>query len=428
MRKALLVLAVLAVMASAVFLWLSRAPRRAESRPTARAAPHQATPQPATARRPATTPAGRRPGTSKPRAAASASTADPAQPAVKPMPAKASARPAPPPAPKPLDPEAQEKLDELIAEIRRGAPRLELTPRAQALLKALAGEQADVVAGLLAEARSQRPRAVVRNTIIIRALQHIGSDEAKAALLHLALTDDPTTTILEGRAAQAYVALTKDVAEIVKLLPGPEEAVKQVALAALKGASLDHDGAQAVASCTRSTTPLTHKLLAAALAGPGSAETAEAKVDALLASATRLHELERGDRPAYGSRWTEREEVVASYLAALAQMGEAEPILRRRRQTATAAQRELLVVVLAMRGARDIREPLLQVIQTTRDGFIRASAVEALGRVATKEDVPLLKKLASSDPFLRPDPHGSSRRTVADYPVRQAAARVLRGL
>jgi len=337
--------------------------------------------------------------------------------------------PAAGPPPRPLDPETRAAAAELADEILKGAPNLELTGRAQTLLKELTGKQQEIVRILLEEYRKPHGRFVVRNKVIIKALHHLGSPEAKAALLHLAVADDPRTSVVEADAAKAVVALSNETSEILRLLDGAEEAVVCIGIRALKGRSLNRDATNALARQLKSESLIRHALVATAFGTDRSQETAGEKVDALLEASARVESLPGWERPAPQSRWTKWEEATISYLYAMSKMPGADGILRTRFAAARGRQRELALMALATRGYGDVHDELVGMIRSTTSGCLRAMAVDSLAKIGTDKDVPLLEELLRSDPFLRPDrAHPYLQGSIRDYPVRHRAKSALRKL
>jgi hypothetical protein len=312
----------------------------------------------------------------------------------------------------------------LVEEVLKGAPDLKLTDRAQALLRELAGKQKnqEAVRVLLDEYRKPHGRFVVRNKVIIKALYHMGSPEAKAALLDLALSDDPRTTVVEADAARAFVALSKDTTEKLKLLDAAEEGVVCVGLRALESGSLDRAATSALARQLKSESAIRHTLVAAAFGTDRSQEATGEKVDALLEASARVENLPGWGQPAPRSRWAKWEQATLSYLYAMSRMPGVDEALRNRFAVAKGRQRELILIALATRGHGDIHDELVGMIRSTTSGFLRTMAVESLAKVGTDKDVLLLEDLQRSDPFLLPD-SGHPRRpgSIQDYPVRYGA-------
>ncbi len=334
-----------------------------------------------------------------------------------------------PPAPAPADPEVAERERRLTAALDADGETHRLGEATTALLDDFARRGVDVAA-LLARERAKAPlgRAtkVGRDSAIFQALERIGTPAAKAALLEAAHdarpgSDSPT---LGPRAAASYAALAKgDSAEIARLIDSAEPAARDAAAQALAGLELAPAATVALGRLLESTSWVTHNLVAAAFATDRSPATAAAKVDLLLAASGRIAGLPDVPGLLAETGLNAREVALGAYLHALAVMPGADEPLAGRRASATGLARTLVGLALARRGRAEVRDEVLAAIRTAQDGHLRLLAVESLRPIATRDDLPLLRTLAGSDPFEREVQHPGPPRRV--FFVRDAAASVM---
>ena len=317
---------------------------------------------------------------------------------------------------------------QLAEQIKADAVRGKLSEESKRMIKQLAEAGVDVPSLLAEEYRTPKPMYAQHNSIIINALREIGSEQAKAELLNIALREQPDSFTLGSRAAKAFIALSADTSEMARLLSSAEPQVIDVTAEAMQGLPLTRQATESLGKVLGSKTWVTHNLVAAAFATDKSTLTSAQKVDLLLQASVRIEDLiSRNQRVPPGGPWTAPELVRASYVSALANMAGADPFLRGALGPAQPEQREMITLALAMRKHRDMRSALLHIINTTSDGFTRTMAVNALESIATQDDMALLGRLASSDPFEREiaSRPGEPKPANANFPVRRAAEQVL---
>ncbi len=102
---------------------------------------------------------------------------------------------------------------------------------------------------------------------------------------------------------------------------------------------------------------------------------------------------------------------------------EAGPLLKRALAARGGAERAILVISLASRGDATVRKDILAILADGKAGLRRAWAARALGVIGTAEDLPLLKRLARTDPLERDSASdvGPAGARPKIYPVRWAA-------
>lgn len=331
--------------------------------------------------------------------------------------------------------ESREKLSrDLVEQIRNDSSHTQqLSEQVKIVMKELADKGGDMIS-LLAEEFQKPPGGegnfASRNTIIINALKAIGSEEAKTALLNMALEDIPQISIIETRAAEAFIALAKDSSEIAQLLSSAEPAVRDVAGGELAGKPLTSEAIAALIAFQESNSKFwrAHDLVASAFGRDPLPDKAAEKIDILFKALLQLEQL-----PDEGPVWVEAgitgpEAALGSYITAMSSMPGADDVLRRRLESADGLQWTMIVIALANRGDEEVHDKLLQIIKTTTDGNIRTMAVTGLYHIGTKDDIPLLQELAKSDPYTRHGmlPKGETSHSMGTiHPVRYAAERVL---
>ena len=315
--------------------------------------------------------------------------------------------------------------NELSAEIKRSSSNSGLRQETGALIAALVERKVDVVSLLVGECKEGN---VQRNSRIFEALRYVGSEEAKTALLKIAQNKQYTDSYTLGdRVAKAYMHLAKDSTEIAQLFSSAQPRVVDAALGGIRGCALTAPAVEALGKLLNSTSSWRHYHVSSAFAQDTSSENTERKVDLLLASFSRLDNLEDGDKvnPQFG--FTGYELAYGGYLGALRTMPDADPfLLKSLGQSVPQRQRQMIVMALGRRRRPVVRPELLQIIKTEDDGFIRWTAVESLRYIATKEDMPLLQELAANDPYTRNHSkhamaHGPKKQPTQYYPVRNAA-------
>ena len=333
-------------------------------------------------------------------------------------------------APEPVAQAPQETStsDRLIEEIKAGWDKKELTARARELMREFEAEGGDAV-GLLVSLY-ERDGSVQERTVVINALKELGSQAAKDALLKLALNPGSDSATLGPRAAEAFAALTDDASGMAQLFGSVEPAVRLVAGSKLRGKPLTKEIVQTMRGLMESRDPDVHYMVGTVFGADPSPETASQKIALLLEGANRLGNLEDGNRLFARTGFTKSEMALGSYVDAMARMPGAKAALRNRLAGAGALQRKLIVMALALGKEAEARHELLGIIRSEPDGYTRKLGVYCLVPVATKDDLPLLRQLASSDPFAR-EAGGSHRGEGAAtswYPVREAAEEAVRFL
>jgi len=273
-----------------------------------------------------------------------------------------------------------------------------------------------------------RDGSVQERTIILLALQKVGTPQALAALKEIALKPGSGARTLGPRAVQAMAALTKDSNQISELLLSESPEARDAAATALSGKELTDVSVRRLGELLRSDSWVTHNLVAAAFATDRSEATADGKAALLFASLPQLERLKDPEKIVPSTGVTARQSALVSYVRALAGMPAADKSLRERLVAAPAGSLEHKVsaLALALRKDKTVYPSIVPLAREEQDGLLRLLAVEGLGLVGSAQDLGLLENIANTDPYTRPsmgDRMGQSDRMV--YPVRVAAKRAM---
>lgn len=303
-----------------------------------------------------------------------------------------------------------------------------LSEEAKRLLDEMTQKNVSLVARL-SRAYDRAAGSYGRRHFIIEALKRQGSEEAKSALLNLAMKEDGTSHSLTQEAAKAFVSLAKDSTEAAKALSSADSRARDTVIGEMQGSELTPEATEALGKLLASRSWITHNRIGGAFGTDKSPRTAGRKLDLIFQAIGRLDELENAEIPDPELRITGAECAVAQYVFAMSNMPGADEGLQKRLGTARGLERQLIVLSLARRGKSDVAGELRAIIRNTQDGHMRLMAVAALRPYASQEDIPLLQSLVASDPFMRIDHHRMRPPPPnKDYPVRLAAENVLRTL
>ena len=270
-----------------------------------------------------------------------------------------------------------------------------------------------------------RGGSVQQRTIILLALQEVGTPQALAALKEIALKPGRTAHTLGPRAVRAMAALTSDPDEISELLVSESPRARDEAAMALSGKELTAVSVRRLGELLRSDSWVVHNLVGTAFATDRSTTTVDRKVELLLAALPQLERLKDAQKIDVNDGSTGLESALNSYVFALCEMLEADEVLRRRLSGASGGSLEHTVLALALALRKDkIAYPwVLQIAREHKSGFVRFCAVAGLGRVGSAQDIRFLESLVADDPYTRKvfyDDRGDEAEQVI-YPVRLAA-------
>ena len=298
-------------------------------------------------------------------------------------------------------------------------------------IDSLIEKKVDVVNLLVQECQE---KSVQRNSMIFKALSYIGTEQAKMALLEIALDTQFTNSYSLGDgAANAYIQLAKDSTEIAQLFNSKQPRVIDASLVGIAGIPLTEQAIESLGKMLDSKSSWRQHRIAAAFTQDKSTENTKRKTELLISSMVNLDSLEDKEQVDPEMGLTGYEFAYGSYLSALEQMPGSDNILLERINSANEQQQKMIIIALGGRREPAIREQLLQIIKTEKDDFIRWKAVGALYYIAADKDIPLLKELAAKDPYVRRHTEHYISHRLADqspnyYPIREEAKAIFEWL
>jgi hypothetical protein len=257
---------------------------------------------------------------------------------------------------------------------------------------------------------------------LVTVMKLIGTPAARENLLAVALGKGR----LAVRAARAYIAAAPEATQVKRLLASPEKEVLEDALLALKGERVDEVVLDAARSVLRSTPGRCwgdQVAAASVLAKDPTTGFAEERVRAI-AEAVPAVAASRNGNEVIGMTWvTQSEWRYRHYIRSLAEIPGGDDCLRQIASETDGRTWQVVTIARGMRGDHGVRSDLTELVRRPELGALRALAVEAIGKVGTREDIAWLKELAASDPMVRDS--GSDVRVPGRdervYPVRRAA-------
>ena len=265
----------------------------------------------------------------------------------------------------------------------------------------------------------------------VEVLERMGTDKARLALLDIALgwTRDRLPSS-QAWAAQAYLETIDDKADARNLLACDNPQVLSLALRALKGRPVDEALLKRLGQIVRAKPPMTSRwhFCRFAAAGVLSADKRNAllteRVDLLLGMLSDVAKMPAEDkRIVEHSTVTYGESAYSRLLGHLVAMpAPAGALLKIVSTQRRGAEHDILVIALALRGDTSVRKDIRTILTEGKRHVYRVPAAGALGVIGGTDDLPLLKRLAETDPFQRDSgsdvgPPGTQKI----FPVRRAA-------
>ena len=239
----------------------------------------------------------------------------------------------------------------------------------------------------------------------------IGSDRARQALLGLALGSVKSMQpALLGRAARSLVSSSAGAPEVRSLLASKEERVLSVALLALAGQSLGDRLTRRVCSLLRAESFGVRNAAAKALVEDPNSTLPREKVHALADAIGRAGQLAEAKQRYPRHYYTYAEMEYHVYICSLARTEGAMPWMQQACRDASGVTRQALVAARGLAGDHSALADVRMLLQDAEAAMMRAWAAEALGRIGTRDDVPLLTRLAETDPLVRENPSGPPDR------------------
>jgi len=267
---------------------------------------------------------------------------------------------------------------------------------------------------------------------VIQTLAVMDSPASRKALLKLALDgghkDDRT---LIRSAAIEYIRLLPDKGGARCLLFAPDSDVVIQALLHLRGEPIDKEMFTRLMELMRTgDREIRFQVVQNFGQDPGGQFVAE-KVAAIVQAIPEIAGMAKADETARPGNWTNAEVRYRLYADALSRLTiPPEPI-----DKAIADAKEgdavwrCLVLARGLAGDAKARPGLRKILADAKAGMFRAWACEALGKIGSAEDLPLLRKTAAKDPMQRK--RGGGRGPMDKelfHPVREAAGRAIKAI
>jgi HEAT repeat protein len=316
-------------------------------------------------------------------------------------------------------------LEDTVAQLGRLKPGTESDRAVTELAR-----QGDLAVAEIAEQLRERNPDFGWAHQAVLVLKRVNSARARTLLRRMAMGELSPGN--ENWAAQALIAC--DQSEAWTLLASVSPQVLTTVLNALDGQQVTEERLPAIKKLLDSKDPLLSWRAAEVMAAGTSAKLADEAVEAIGRAMTTVTDLPGADAPAphryrFGTVFTLGEQYYSRYLGALACSHVDKQSLRDLANRLQGRARDAVVLALARRGDKSVREAVVKLAQDPQAGLFRAWAVDALSEIGTPDDLPLLRTLAESDPLVRegplspPNPVDSLGPT---YPVRQAAKDAIR--
>jgi HEAT repeat protein len=278
---------------------------------------------------------------------------------------------------------------------------------------------------------ANRPFDTLRVHTSVRVLQAVNDERSRTLLRQLSFGQmTGGKPDLDHWAAQALVAC--DPAEAWKLLSAPVQNVRATALNAIKGQPFDADRVALLVACLKDPERVIRGLAAWTLADGADNKLAPEAARAIVAALAAVADLPdaKGTEPIGGTypptiALTPSERCYADYMRAVRVLRLDNKSLEETTKTLTGRARDSVTIVRGRRGDPTARPDLIKLCQDSQAGMFRAWAVQAMHEVGTPEDLPMLKKLAETDPLVREGPVAPVHVTGPMYVVRHYAKEVI---
>jgi hypothetical protein len=268
----------------------------------------------------------------------------------------------------------------------------------------------------------------------VRVLQQVNSAASRDVLTRIAIDRLGEGNInIERWAAQALVTCAP--AEAEQLLSSVNPRVLEVALNALDGQAVDEKRFRALKRILLET-PLENgqslprwraaEVIGRGTSGPLAVEAVSAIGEALF----KVEEIPNLDQETGGRLGqiasTLGEDHYSRYAGALASADVENAVLRGLATLANGRPKDVAKLVLARRGDESVHDDIVRLMQDPAAGVYRAWAARTMPMIGSASDLPLLQRMAESDPLERRDGSDvrgprSARNGGMRYPVRDAA-------
>jgi hypothetical protein len=264
-----------------------------------------------------------------------------------------------------------------------------------------------------------------------KALGVLNSPASRKALLELALGSRKDDLPWIRGAAQQYVEILTDKSEARRLLVSNDTDVLQNAAVGLRGVAIDREMLTRLVELTKSPDRHLRFLVVCDFGEDPGGQFAAEKVSAIVQAIPDIATMDKADGVYWPGSWTNAEAHYRAYIGALAKMMNAsKPIADEiaRAKPGEPAWR-CLVLARAFGGDAKSRPEVRKILSDAEAGLFRAWAAEAMGKIGTADDLPLLRDVAEKDPMQR-EQGGciAPMNKQLYYPVRQAAQQAIKTL
>ena len=272
-----------------------------------------------------------------------------------------------------------------------------------------------------------RPGRLTYRHRAVRALEALGSEKARQALLDTALGRGPdiNTRPHAGPAARAYVSTASNKSDARKLLASEADSVVWIGLDGLRGSSVDEALLGKLGSYLRSDHLSLRLISARVLTEDSTTAHAAKKVRLALESLATARDVKEPDRIWWPGSLTHAEGLHHALVDCLSKMRGVDKVLRDATPQLKGVTRTCVLIARAQRGDATVKRELTRDITNPELGIVRAWAVRTFETIGSAEDLPMLRRLAKSDPLQRKQ-GGCLEPDKLIFPVRRAAAQAVR--
>lgn len=263
----------------------------------------------------------------------------------------------------------------------------------------------------------------------IQVLSIVNTPKSRETLLQVVMRTKTDELPWIRGAAREYVATLVDKSEARKLLATSDTQVLQEAAVGLRGVAIDKGIIGRLLELMASKDHHLRRLVVAVLGEDPGGQFASEKVAAIVRAIPDIARMEKADDVAWPGNWTNSEVYCRTYIDALARMKNARQAIIEQLPVAPVGEptQHCLVLALAFGGDGGVRPELRKMVTDANAGLFRAWAAEALGKIGTTEDLPLLRGVTQKDTMKRErgcDVAPMNKQPY--YPVREAARRAIK--
>lgn len=325
-----------------------------------------------------------------------------------------------------LEPLQGDSLTDLVSQLGRLKPG----PALERAITQLA-RGGDATTNEIEQLSSQPSSGFVWVHTSVRVLERINTEKSRALLKKFCLgeikVENPN---LQGWAARALIACDQNQARA--LLSSSEDEVLATAILSLRGQGLDQDLMDSLKPHIQSENPYIRWIVAGIMASEAPtgelADQALNNIKEALIAVAKIADIEVID-PSTGRvnyKMTFGEAYYQRYMSMLPQLRVENSALRRIAEQLQGRARDTVLLALAFRDDSSVHDEIVKLAQDDSAGMFRAWAASALPAVGTVDDLPLLRRLAETDPLVRGGGGYVLPRNRSNYPVRERARQALK--